>query len=292
MKPTPYERQVIKNINEQTQGKPKRIFLNILTNVGNSLDKATAWLQKIPGAERIFNQVQAQSVKLFQEFSQQKASAAAVISEYAKAGFPQVRTPADARQLTLAQVECVADSLRQKYLALAEEKPQDKNSDEVSDIVALITLNRQAISDYATAYGFNINLAQERLFALHIMEYAATDDAITRKNILDRMLKMAQEVVSEGKQDAPVDKPSFLQTLRTMSSAVTIRLLKAKVGEVIPLTGAVIGGGFSAYFTHEVSDIARLLYRKRFLLEKYGKSAFEEALQQEEESDPDSSPKT
>jgi hypothetical protein len=49
-----------------------------------------------------------------------------------------------------------------------------------------------------------------------------------------------------------------------------MRLTKAKLAEVIPGAGAVIGGGFNAYFTAKVCDAAYFLYRERFLAEKYG----------------------
>ena len=47
-------------------------------------------------------------------------------------------------------------------------------------------------------------------------------------------------------------------------------LTKAKLAQVVPVAGAVIGGGFNAYYTDKVCKAAFYLYRERFLAEKYG----------------------
>jgi len=39
---------------------------------------------------------------------------------------------------------------------------------------------------------------------------------------------------------------------------------------VLPIAGAVMGGGFNAYFTTKVCVAAYFLYRERFLAAKYG----------------------
>ena len=272
-KPTRYELQIIEEIKKGTPKKPKNFFSNLFDNVNESLNKASSWLGNIPGVDTILNQVQDRTVRLFQDFSKKSFSSKEVIEKYAEAGFPQIKSTDDVGSLSLEEVEQVAKELRKKYLTLAQDSEEDSGND-ASDIIALITLNQQAISEYAAAYSFDINLEQERLFALNIMEYAASDDAATRQAVLSRMLKVAHEISTKSTAGTNAAKPTFFDTLRTMSSSVSIRLLKAKIGEVVPIAGAVIGGGFNAYFTHEVSDIAQLLYRKRFLLEKYGKDVF------------------
>lgn len=273
-KPTRYELQIIEEIKKETPKKPKNIFSNFLDNMNDSLSKASAWISNVPGIETILNQVQGKMVNMFQDFSKKSYDNQSVMDRYAEVGFPQIQSTNDITSLTLEEVEQVAGGLRKKYQTLAENSEEENESD-ASDIIALITLNQKAISEYAAAYGFDINLEQERLFALNIMEYAAAEESATRAAVLERMMKMAKDVASQGDNGKQISKPKFLDTIRTMSGSITIRLLKAKVGEVIPLAGAVIGGGFNAYFTHEVSDIAQLIYRKRFLLEKYGEDVFE-----------------
>ena len=49
-----------------------------------------------------------------------------------------------------------------------------------------------------------------------------------------------------------------------------MRLTKAKLAQGVPIMGAVVGGGFNAYYTARVCDAAYHLYRERFLAEKYG----------------------
>ena len=47
-------------------------------------------------------------------------------------------------------------------------------------------------------------------------------------------------------------------------------MTKDKLGQFVPYGGAIVGGGFNAYFTNKVCDAAYFLYRERFLATKYG----------------------
>ena len=57
--------------------------------------------------------------------------------------------------------------------------------------------------------------------------------------------------------------------------AVGVRLTKAKLAQVVPAVGAVVGSGFHACYTARVCDAAYCLYRERFLAEKYGDDVIE-----------------
>ncbi len=286
--PTSYELRVIEEIRREIPKSPKGLFANLMGNVNHSLHRAASWLGSVPGLEKVLQQLQEMTTQAFQHWPNTSQTIQGVITSYARAGYPQIQSAEDVGNLTLKEVEDVVGALRKKYQLLAEESSDAHKGQEASDIIALITLNQQAIQEFATAYGFDIDLQQERIFALNIMEYAAADDEATREMVLQRMIRMARDIALGGAERTS-SKASFLDTLKAMSNSVTIRLLKAKIGEVIPLSGAVIGGGFNAYFTHEVCDIAQLVYRKRFLLEKYGEDIFELTEGTPLESDEDSS---
>jgi len=48
------------------------------------------------------------------------------------------------------------------------------------------------------------------------------------------------------------------------------------MAQIVPVTGAVVGSGFNAYYTSKVCDAAFNLYRERFLLRKYGTALAEQ----------------
>ena len=49
-----------------------------------------------------------------------------------------------------------------------------------------------------------------------------------------------------------------------------MRLTKGKLAQLIPIAGAVVGAGFNAWYLNEVTHTAYMLYRERFLKERYG----------------------
>jgi hypothetical protein len=61
-----------------------------------------------------------------------------------------------------------------------------------------------------------------------------------------------------------------VQIVKKIAEALGIRLTKAKLAQVLPVIGAVVGGGFNAWFLAEVTETASYVYRERFLMEKYG----------------------
>ena len=46
-----------------------------------------------------------------------------------------------------------------------------------------------------------------------------------------------------------LEQHAFVKVIQQIAKALGIRLTKAKLAQVLPLTGAAVGGGFNAYFT-------------------------------------------
>ena len=72
-----------------------------------------------------------------------------------------------------------------------------------------------------------------------------------------------------------MEKHVFVQIVQQIAKALSIRLTKAKLAQIIPVAGAAIGGGFNADYTSEVCEAAYFLYRERFLARKYGEDIIE-----------------
>lgn len=89
-----------------------------------------------------------------------------------------------------------------------------------------------------------------------------------------QLAKIAQEVAKK-KAWKDLEKHAFVKVIQHIAKALGIRLTKAKLAQVIPAAGVLVGGGFNAYYTTKVCDAAYYLYRERFLAEKYGESLIE-----------------
>ncbi|MEN7549664.1 EcsC family protein [Rapidithrix thailandica] len=270
--PSNYELQEVKLFEDWKNEKKVPVFLQTLQR---SIAKAGQFIKKIPGVEAALNKTNQTFLEVWQDLANWEFNQTEIYSKFIQAGHQHIVSAQDIATLDLEEIEEVLGDVCNKYKTLASVKQKSSNtlSSMPTDIIALVTLNQQAIGEYATHFGFDISLQQEKLFALNILEYASTMDEAAKEQIKSRLIKNALEMT--GSQNREVDKPTFIQMLKKLSTSVSIQLLKAKVGQLIPIHGAVIGTGFNAYFTTEVCDIAHWLYKQRFLAEKYGTEVFE-----------------
>lgn len=85
---------------------------------------------------------------------------------------------------------------------------------------------------------------------------------------------------------AGAGKSVFVKIIQEIAKSLGIRLTKAKLAQTIPAVGAIVGGGFNAYFTMKVCDAAFYLYRERFLAHKYGPEVIEVTVKPAADYDP------
>ncbi|UZR92882.1 EcsC family protein [Chondrinema litorale] len=272
--PSRFELQVLKELNEKKQQTGSDKINSFLSSIPQPFIKAGEWLKKIPGLDKIADNTKQAVSDLFQNFQSEKFSFDTIIEKYKDSGYVQINNPDDISTLDLEDIEPLIGDICKKYQTLVSEEESDYSS-AVSlhgvpkDVVALINLNRKAVNEYAAHYGFDISLEKERLFALNILEYAASENEFARKSVMERLVNQTKNMTNkEAKED--LDKTTFLSMFSTLTSSISIKLLKAKVGGVIPINGAVIGNGFNAYFTSEVCSAAQFFYKQRFLIKKYG----------------------
>lgn len=76
-----------------------------------------------------------------------------------------------------------------------------------------------------------------------------------------------------------------MRIVQQIAKALSIRLTKAKLAQIVPVAGAAVGGGFNAYFTAKVCDAAYFLYRERLLAQKYGSNVIEVTVAEAPEGD-------
>lgn len=86
---------------------------------------------------------------------------------------------------------------------------------------------------------------------------------------MSELVRIAKDVARK-KVWKDLEEHSLVRIIQKIAQSLGIRLTKGKLGRVIPKVGAVVGGGYNAYYTDKVCDAAFNLYRERFLAEKYG----------------------
>ena len=124
------------------------------------------------------------------------------------------------------------------------------------------------------------------MFALNILGLASSPNDAAKQVAMAQLVRIAKDVAKK-KAWQDLEKHSFVTIIKTIASSLGIRLTKAKLAQVVPVTGAVVGGSFNAYYTNKICDAAFYLYRERFLAEKYGENIIEETVDPADDFEPD-----
>lgn len=143
-----------------------------------------------------------------------------------------------------------------------------------TDLVALLAMNLRAIGEYGTYCGFDMSSQEERLFSLNILALASSSTDRGKQAALSHLVKIAQEVAKKRTWEQ-LEKSMFVRAVQSIAQALSINLTKAKLANTIPFAGAVISGGFNAYYTDKVCKSAFYLYRERLLSLKQGPQVIE-----------------
>ena len=143
-----------------------------------------------------------------------------------------------------------------------------------ADVTALVALNLRAVGEYATYYGFDVRRQEERLFMLNVLGLASSPSDSAKVVSMAQIVKIAQQT-AQKKTWVQLEEHAFVRVVQRIAAALSVRLTKAKLAQLLPAAGAIIGGGYNAYYTSQVCEAAYHLYRERFLARRYGADLIE-----------------
>ena len=285
--PSDYERRALEQIHEWKT--PKLTWFGQTMQVINwPLDKAGDFIMETPGLGYVIKKVIEGIVKVSNDVAQWSVRPEAIYEKFRTAGHDIHERP-DIFSLDLEDVDRVVGRLDAKYKRLALVGGAAMGTAGAVgiavDIPTLVTLNLRAIGEYATYYGFDVSLQQERLFAMNVLGLASSPKDAAKEVAMAQLVRIAQDVAKKRTWKA-LEEHAFVQIIQQISKALGIRLTKAKLAQTIPVVGAGVGGGFNVYYTAKVCDAAYYLYRERLLAEKYGTDTIEVTVEPAEEPDP------
>ena len=136
-----------------------------------------------------------------------------------------------------------------------------------ADVLSLLGVNLMAIGDFACTYGFDIAREDERAFAVALLLADRREDSEPGMTAADRIAELrhrAAQIRLGGKPRERSDT-ALDAWLRAGAWRLARRLLGRRLGQLVPFVGAVIGAGLDATFTRETCELARAVYRQRFL---------------------------
>lgn len=237
------------------------------------LDKSGKLLLSVPGVGWVIEKSLVGILSLGNDLAQRTVRPNAVLAEYRRKGNPSVLSLKDILTLDLCDVDSAIGWLAAKYKVLASTEGAGAGVVGLfgipADVFALSSLCLRAVGEYATYCGFDVRMQHERLYAMSVLGFASSPNDAAKSAALTQLAKIAKDA-AQKKTWAELESHAFVRTLRQVADLLSIRLTKAKLSEIVPVVGAVVGGGYNAYYTSKVCDAAYHLYRERFLLSKYG----------------------
>ncbi len=286
--PTKYEKGAITDIHLWKN--PSESWLSSTLGFMNwPIEKAGELANKIPGVDWVIQKSIGGLISILNDFAHWTVRPEAIYDEYRNAGFLSIQSPQDILTLDLEDTDKVCGWLGAKYKTLAAAEGAAAGYVGLPgippDVIALITLNQRAIAEYATYFGFDIKKQQERLFALNILGLASSPNDAAKQVAMAQLVKISQDVAKK-KVWKELEQNAFVQVIKVIANSLGVRLTKAKLAQIVPVTGAVVGGGFNAYYTSKVCEAAFYLYRERFLAEKYGESIIDISVEPADDFEP------
>lgn len=234
--------------------------------------QATDYVRKLPGVDWTIENVVAGILRLTNEIMQDSVWTDAIYREYRSAGH-SVRSRDDIRRLDLETIDGRLEGLDAKYRTLAAVEGAATGyaglPGMVPDIIALVALNLRAAGEYAAYCGFDISSNRERLYALQILDAASSDKNVNKQVAFSPLMRVSSRLARQ-QAARQIEDLALSRAIREATERLGLHLARAKMAQIIPVTGAVVGSGFNAFYTNKVTETAYYLYRERFLYQKYG----------------------
>lgn len=129
------------------------------------------------------------------------------------------------------------------------------------DIPAILGLSLKTIQEIAICYGYDPKDKQERIFTIKCLQFSSSD-IVGKKAILEDLA----DYVSSDKKNVQII--SQLQGWREVFATYRDNWGWKKLFQLIPIAGILFGAWINRGTLKDVGEAAKMLYRKRRILER------------------------
>jgi len=270
-----YDREAWEAV-ERWKHPPEGVIARFLKPIVKPLNEAADWALDTPVGRTISKAIIG-ILELLNDASAWSVAKESIFASFRAHGHSQVDRLADIQRLSLCDVDLVAKGIRRKYTAIAAAEGAAAGVVGLPgipvDIVALVTIALRAANEYATYYGFDIDLEEERLIVMSVLSLSSAGE-VGAKQVAFAELAQVMRAVAQKKPWEELQKQLIVRIVQEVAKRLGIRLTKAKLAQVLPVFGAVVGSGFNAWYINQVCTTASMIYRQRHLGRKHGCSAF------------------
>lgn len=185
----------------------------------------------------------------------------------------EVDSLAELRQVDLAILDKVAEEVASQHELMALLEGAGCGAGGLAllaaDIPLLFGVCMRVVRQVAAAYGVDPFEPGEGVIALKVFELASggTRDRYAELLQLDALKDELDGLEPQRRAEKAAVLASLFMSREAVKRIVSL-LFSRKLFQTVPLAGAVVGAGFNYLFVSDVSQTARMVYRRRLLLEK------------------------
>jgi hypothetical protein len=143
-----------------------------------------------------------------------------------------------------------------------------------ADIPLLLGVTLRAVRHVGASYGVDPQAPGEGVIAFKVFELACGGTRDRYAQLLE--LEALQDELDGLEPQKRAEKAAVLASLIVTREAVkrlVSLLLSRKIFQAVPVAGAVVGAGFNYLFVQDVGEVARQVYRRRWLAHKQAQLA-------------------
>ena len=266
-----YERNAIEEI-RSWKNPTESWFSSAKDQASKAWNNVTDMVHKIPGVDWTIENVVTGLLELTNEITQDSVWTEAVMKDFHARGH-DVASPAHLRRLDLEEIDGALVGLDKKYVGLATIEGAATGvagaAGIVPDLVALVSINLRAAGEYATYCGMDIATPEERLFALQLLDRVAQPSNNSKNVTIAPAVRTVSRVARQTGTQV-IEQVGIGNAVEAVARRLGIALTEKKLAQMVPVTGAFIGGGLNYLYTSNVCKTAHFIYRERFLEAKYG----------------------
>ncbi len=269
--PSLYEQDVVRELH-RWRNPDKGVFTNAYDKMSSIIDQATDTLRAVPGVDWTLDTFVAGVIESLNELAHNLVWSDDIYNAFRRGGH-DVTGPGHVHNLDLRHVDEAVATMRIPYAAVAGAEGATTGfvgaAGIVPDILALTTINLRATGEYATYYGFDVTQPEERRFALSVLSASAGSSDINKDFAL-KPISRASQGIAKRQAIESAGQYAITGSIKKIAEKLGVKLTRAKLAQMLPVAGAIIGGGLNVMYTQKVCTTAQHLYRERFLMSKYG----------------------
>ncbi len=137
-----------------------------------------------------------------------------------------------------------------------------------ADAVAVLMGTNRAVAHIAAYYGYDVDKPDERLFALAVLGMG-TATGMGKAAAYAEINKLVQALARRAAWEQ-LRQNTVTRVVEKVFVRLGFRITQRKLGQAVPVVGALFGAGMNAKLLMGVTDDAEHVYRERFLRERYG----------------------